>query len=140
MSTAADASTFRVDPATAVVLVAAGDIACPPGLCRSVDQCRQDETAALVEALAPDVVAPLGDLQYERGEAANFDAAYLRTWGRLLDRTHAAPGNHEYAGGKAAGYYSRLGGAAGSNPKLGGIRRRCLRQVRAMRIVEVERP
>jgi hypothetical protein len=39
---------------------------------------------------------PLGDLQYERGEYANFLRAYDLSWGRFKDRTRPAVGNHEY--------------------------------------------
>ena len=93
----------------APVLVAAGDIACRPDLPATPSQCQQEATAQLVESLDPEVVAPLGDLQYERGEAANFAASYVPSWGRFRDRTRPAPGNHEYAGGKAAGYYGTFG-------------------------------
>lgn len=96
----------------APVLVAAGDIACVPGMATTAAQCQQGATAALIESLQPDVVAPLGDLQYDRGEAANFAGSYLKSWGRFLDRTRPAPGNHEYATGKAPGYYGTFGGAA----------------------------
>lgn len=92
--------------------MAAGDIACRPGLPVTPSQCQHEATAALVESLDPDVVAPLGDLQYERGEAANFERSYLPTWGRFLDRTRPAPGNHEYAGGRAPGYYGTFGDRA----------------------------
>ncbi len=96
-----------------VVVVAVGDIACSPASPSSKTECRHTETAALVAELDPDVVTPLGDLQYERGEAAGFDASYLPTWGAFLDRTHAAPGNHEYAGGRLPGYFDRLGRRGG---------------------------
>jgi 3',5'-cyclic AMP phosphodiesterase CpdA len=69
-------------------------------------------TAELAESLHPDVVLPLGDLQYETGRAQDFAAAYDRTWGRLKSVTHPVPGNHEYAGGKAPGYYGYFGAAA----------------------------
>ncbi len=106
------ATTTASPPAGGPRLVAAGDIACPPGRPATPVQCQQEATAALVESLHPDVVAPLGDLQYERGEAANFAASYGPSWGRLLDRTRPAPGNHEYAGGKARGYDATFGDRA----------------------------
>jgi 3',5'-cyclic AMP phosphodiesterase CpdA len=94
------------------VLVAAGDIACAPGVATTPSQCQQAATAAVVESLDPEVVAALGDLQYERGQRAGFDAAYGPTWGRFRDRTRPVPGNHEYAGGKANGYFGYWGEAA----------------------------
>jgi len=83
------------DPPT---LVAAGDIACRPELVETATTCRQARTADLVETLAPDAVAALGDNQYEHGEFDNFMAAYDPTWGRFFDITHPAVGNHEYEG------------------------------------------
>jgi acid phosphatase type 7 len=94
------------------VLVAAGDIACVPGMAVTAAECQHEATARLVESLDPDVVAVLGDLQYEYGEAANFAASYDPTWGRFKDRTRPAVGNHEYAGGRAPGYYGYWGAAA----------------------------
>lgn len=103
-------STTTAPPAP--VLVAAGDIACVPGMAATPAECQHEATARLVESLAPDVVAPLGDLQYEFGEAKNFAASYDPTWGRFEDRTRPAVGNHEYAGGRAPGYYGYFGPAA----------------------------
>ena len=100
-----------------VRVVAAGDIACVPGTVKQPYECRHDETAALVETLSPAHVIPLGDLQYEYGEAANFAAAYAPTWGRFKDKTRPAVGNHEYVGGRADGYYGYFG--AGVNPDRG---------------------
>jgi len=94
------------------MLVAAGDIACVPGAVATAGECQMEATASLIESLDPEVVAPLGDLQYERGEAANFAASYAKTWGRFGDRTRPAPGNHEYAGGKAPGYFAAFDGRA----------------------------
>ena len=110
---AAAGPTTTATPGDHPLLVAAGDIACKPGLEVTPAQCQQEATAQLVESLDPDVVAPLGDLQYEYGEAANFAAVYDRSWGRFKDRTRPAVGNHEYAGGRAAGYYGYFGDAAG---------------------------
>lgn len=92
--------------------MAAGDIACEPNRRVTPEQCQHEATAALAESLRPDVVLALGDLQYDRGEAANFAASYDRSWGRLKAVTRPAPGNHEYAGGRASGYYAYWGDAA----------------------------
>jgi acid phosphatase type 7 len=102
-------------------LVAAGDIACRPELLETASECRHARTGTLVESLAPDAVAVLGDSQYQNGELPNFLAAYDPTWGRLRNITHPVPGNHEYEGDperdSAPGYYSYFGAAAGDPAK-----------------------
>jgi acid phosphatase type 7 len=98
-------------------LVAAGDIACRPQLSETPSACRQARTADLVDNLAPDAVAVLGDNQYEHGELENFNAVYEPTWGRFKPSTHPAVGNHEYEGDperdEAPGYFDYFGAAAG---------------------------
>jgi acid phosphatase type 7 len=86
-------------PAGDPVLVAVGDI--------SPDPFRpwlggQDDlaTADLAESLAPDLVLPLGDNQYEFGktEAFTHPEGYARSWGRqgIYERSCPVAGNHEY--------------------------------------------
>jgi hypothetical protein len=108
-------------PTDLPTLAAAGDIACRPELAETATACHHARTADLIETLAPDAVAPLGDNQYEHGELANFMAVYDPTWGRFLDITHPAVGNHEYEGDperdSAPGYYSYFGAAAGDAAK-----------------------
>jgi hypothetical protein len=108
-------------PPDPITLVAAGDIACRPDLVETATACRQARTANLVESLAPDAVAVLGDNQYEHGELENFLAVFHPTWGRFGAITHPAVGNHEYEGDperdQAPGYYSYFGGAAGDPAK-----------------------
>ena len=74
-------------------------------------------TAAIVGAgLAADPQAralALGDLTYPRGALAEFTNCYGPTWGKFKDRTLPAPGNHEYATPKAAGYFGYFGAIAG---------------------------
>jgi len=41
-----------------------------------------------------------GDLAYENGTAEEFKNCYDKTWGRFKNRTHPAPGNHEFYGSK----------------------------------------
>ena len=100
------------------VLVAAGDIACAPGQGPTPGTCQMGATAQLVASLAPDVVAPLGDLQYEIGTLERFTQGYDRTWGALKGKTKPAVGNHEYANGGAPGYFGYFGAAAG-DPREG---------------------
>ena len=110
-------ATSTAPPPSPITLAAAGDIACRPELIESATACTQARTADLVETLAPDAVAVLGDNQYEHGELANFMAVYDPTWGRFLDITHPAVGNHEYEGDlerdDAPGYFSYFGPRAG---------------------------
>ncbi len=108
-------------PPDPITLVAAGDIACRPALVETPSACRQARTADLVESLAPDAVAVLGDNQYEHGELENFMAVFDPTWGRFGAMTHPAVGNHEYEGDperdEAPGYYSYFGASAGDPAK-----------------------
>jgi hypothetical protein len=95
------------------MLVAAGDVACAPGEPRTRFACHQLDTAALIARLDPDVVAPLGDLQYETGSLADFQGSFDRTWGRFRDRMRPAVGNHEYGTPDAAGHFAYFGDRAG---------------------------
>lgn len=87
-------------------VVAVGDIACQPGRAVSRTTCRQSATALLARQLDPDLVLTLGDNQYEQGTYEQYLASYDPTWGRLLDRTRPALGNHEYRDRDARGYYT----------------------------------
>jgi hypothetical protein len=91
-------ATIGAGRAAGETLVAAGDIANPPGGGRG-----DVATARVVQANRPTLVLALGDTQYEHGEYRNFLAAYDRSWGRFKARTRPAVGNHEYmdpAGGR----------------------------------------
>jgi hypothetical protein len=102
--------TLAAGAAPAETLVAAGDISNPPGGGRG-----DLATARVIGQQRPDAVLPLGDLQYERGEYANFLRAYNLSWGRFKDRSRPAVGNHEYLdpAGPAAGYFRYFGRRAG---------------------------
>ncbi|MCW2924807.1 MAG: Alkaline phosphatase [Thermoleophilia bacterium] len=92
------------------VLVAAGDIACPPGEHATPHRCGDAATARLAASLDPAVVLTLGDEQYDAGELEDYRASFDRTWGKLRPRMHPTPGNHEYASsGRAAGYRAYFG-------------------------------
>jgi 3',5'-cyclic AMP phosphodiesterase CpdA len=69
--------------------------------------------AALPGAPAQVAVLTLGDNTYPVGKLAEFTDCYGPTWGRFKAITYPAPGNHEYAGGYAAGYFSYFGAQAG---------------------------
>lgn len=105
------------------VIAAAGDIACDPtneffrrgqG---TANWCRQQDTANLVRQMNPDMVVPLGDIQYDEGKLSQYRKSYDRSWGRLKDITYPVIGNHEYYDGKPTGYFSYFGRRAGEPNK-----------------------
>jgi acid phosphatase type 7 len=104
-------------PERSAKLVAAGDIACAPGVPEGPARCRYAQTAALVEALDPDVVATLGDAQYEDGMLSTYRAVYDPTWGAFRSITRPALGNHEYVASgdrrSAPGHFAYFGRRAG---------------------------
>ena len=83
-----------------VIALAAGDIACGAG---SSGDCQQMATANILATVKPDIVLPLGDNQYECGSLVDFKKDYGPSWGRFLDRSHPALGNHEYETSGSAG-------------------------------------
>jgi hypothetical protein len=120
---AADAQ--QADP----VVVAAGDIA-PDPFRPELGGLDDMDTAALVEALSPDRVAPLGDNQYEFGRLHAFQhpEGYAASWGRqaIYDRSCPVAGNHEYWNTPGAnGFHTYFGhrltacAAPGGRPDLG---------------------
>jgi len=102
------------DPST--VVVAVGDIACPPSGQVTRTTCRQSMTAKAALALAPDRVIALGDEQYEKGRYRGFTHSYAKSWGQLLSLTWPVPGNHEYETAGAAGYYRYFAGQQPGSP------------------------
>lgn len=100
-----------------VTIVAAGDISCSPETPQKTFACRSDATADLISSLNPDAVLALGDIQYQNGELASFQAAYDKTWGVFKDKTYPVPGNHEYQTAGASGYYDYFGERAGERGK-----------------------
>ena len=106
----------------AVVIGAAGDIACPPGRKPRQESgkpknCAQDDTAEVLGAMQPDAVLTLGDNQYPSGTLADFEAMYAKSWGAYRDITLPVPGNHEYGSPGARGYYAYFGERAGEPDK-----------------------
>lgn len=116
----------------APVLVAIGDISCQPGgpveAEKQKDVCdktgagyqvrwqAQTATADEVEAMAPDLVAILGDEQYEVGRYEDFMGSFDHTYGAFKFLHRPAPGNHEFysehgeSGVKGAGYFAYYNG------------------------------
>ncbi len=106
-------------PGVAVV-VAAGDIACDPGSGAfgngggTATWCRARDTFALIRAIDPDLVLPLGDEQYDDGRLTKFRRSYDLSWGSMRLRSRPVPGNHEYGVADASGYFRYFGARAGS--------------------------
>jgi hypothetical protein len=102
------------------VVAAAGDIACAPPATRTSSSCHHRETSNLLSDGDYDAVLPLGDLQYECGQASAYQSVYDPTWGRLKARSRPAAGDNEYESNTcatpgASGYFSYFGGAASPN-------------------------
>jgi len=96
------------EPPRLPTIAAAGDIVCAPA---SRDPCRHLETLEVVEALAPDIVLPLGDNQYETGSQSEYADMYNLSWGRLRAISRPVPGNHEYQEDfNARGYFDFFNG------------------------------
>jgi hypothetical protein len=102
-------------------IVFAGDIACSSAPKTSGTSCRYGlgttGTAGLVAWLNPDHVGAVGDLQYEDGALADFNARYEPTWGTFKAKTFPVPGNHEYHLPNGAGYFDYWGARAGTRAK-----------------------
>ena len=62
-------------------------------------------------------VLALGDIQYNSGSLAQFNAVYNPTWGRVKSITRPVVGNHEYGTSNASGYFTYYGSAAGDPTK-----------------------
>jgi hypothetical protein len=91
------------------VLAAAGAIATCAGV-------GDEDTAALLDGLFADsdgVIAALGDLAYPDGSAEDFGDCYDPSWGRHLERTRPAAGDHEYLTPGAPAYFDYFGTTAG---------------------------
>jgi len=113
------------------VLAAVGDISCQPGSPqeheKSTDVCTggatatarnaaQNATAEQVEAMAPALVAVLGDEQYQNGYYSDFENSYDKYWGAFKFLQRPAPGNHEFydnhgqTGVRGLGYFDYFNG------------------------------
>lgn len=93
---------LATDPAPVIAAVA--DVACPPPGRRTASSCHHREVADLVRSRNVDAILMPGDLQYNRGELANFNASFDEAYGDMLGKILPAPGNHEYLTPNAAGY------------------------------------
>ena len=112
------------------VLAVVGDVACQPGdpeanekkgeTCDqdTVQNLRQSQaaTAQQIEDMKPDLVAIVGDEQYQVGQYSDFENSYELTYGAFKMITRPAPGNHEFyvehgaVGVAGYGYFSYFNG------------------------------
>ena len=113
------------------VLAAVGDISCQPGAPQEAekptDTCdqgsgsttrdaAQNATAEQVESMKPQLVAVLGDEQYQNGYYSDFENSYDKYWGAFKFLQRPAPGNHEFydnhgqTGVRGLGYFDYYNG------------------------------
>jgi hypothetical protein len=113
------------------VLAAVGDISCQPGTPQGAEKptdvcdqgsgsatrdAAQNATATQVEAMKPNLVAVLGDEQYQNGYYSDFENSYDKYWGAFKFLQRPAPGNHEFydnhgqTGVRGLGYFDYYNG------------------------------
>ena len=110
------------------VLAAVGDVSCQPGppvegekasdVCTgdSTRNAAQTATANEIEDMQPDLVAILGDEQYQAGRLSDFEGSYDHTYGAFKFLQRPAPGNHEFytshgeTGDNGDGYFDYFNG------------------------------
>lgn len=92
------------------VLAAVGDVACEPDDAENSGNpedltCKGEDiggleaeyaTATQVERMHPDLVALLGDEQYQVGKLSDFEGSFDKTYGAFKFLQRPSPGNHEY--------------------------------------------
>ncbi len=117
------------------VLAVVGDIACEPDADFETNEAAhetcatpktpytstslwqsQEATANQIETMKPDLIALLGDLQYQVGEYSDFEQSFDLTYGAFKFLERPAPGNHEFydehseTGVAGYGYFSYFNG------------------------------
>ena len=116
---------------SAPVLAVVGDVACQPGETepsgeKAGENCvgdtaqnlfaSQAATAKQIETMKPDLIALVGDEQYQVGQYSDFENSYELTYGAFKMITRPAPGNHEFytehgaVGVAGYGYFSYFNG------------------------------
>jgi Calcineurin-like phosphoesterase len=118
-------------PQRSPVLAVVGDVSCQPGETepsgeKAGENCSGDTaqnlyasqaaTAKQIENMKPDLVALVGDEQYQVGQYSDFENSYELTYGAFKFITRPAPGNHEFytehgaVGVAGYGYFSYFNG------------------------------
>jgi hypothetical protein len=119
------------NPQGGPVLAVVGDVSCQPGETeptgeKAGENCigdtaqnlyaSQAATAAQIENMKPDLIALVGDEQYQVGQYSDFENSYETTYGGFKFITRPAPGNHEFytehgaIGVAGYGYFSYFNG------------------------------
>ena len=109
--------------ADSVVIAAAGDLVCGTETPRERIPCLHEYAADLVKSLKPSALLLLGDLQYETGTMADFQAFYEPSFGEFKSITYPVPGNHEYFTPGATGYFDYFNGVGADSGRAGQRRR-----------------
>jgi hypothetical protein len=117
------------------VLAVVGDIACQPGEVEPTGEAAheicinpkapyistslwqsQEATANQIETMKPDLIALVGDLQYQVGQYSDFEQSFDLTYGAFKFLQRPSPGNHEFydehgaTGVAGYGYFSYYNG------------------------------
>ncbi|HEY2534711.1 MAG TPA: hypothetical protein VGJ20_43525, partial [Xanthobacteraceae bacterium] len=112
------------------VLAVVGDVACQPGEEEPAEKpgencsgdtaqnllASQAATAKQIETMKPDLIALVGDEQYQVGQYSDFENSYESSYGAFKFITRPAPGNHEFytehgaVGVAGYGYFSYFNG------------------------------
>jgi len=112
------------------VLAVVGDVACQPGAEPSGEKAgencsgdtiqnlvqSQAATANQIETMKPDLIAVVGDEQYQVGQYSDFENSFDLTYGAFKFIQRPAPGNHEFYNEHGAigvagyGYFSYYNG------------------------------
>ncbi len=69
---------------------------CDQGAGATTRDAVQNATAAQVEAMQPNLVAVLGDEQYQNGYYSDFEDSVDKYWGAFKFLQRPSPGNHEF--------------------------------------------
>jgi chitodextrinase len=94
-------------------LAAAGDII---GDCTG-SSCGYQQTASVINSLAPTTVLALGDISNRSGSASDYTGPFNSSWGAFKAKIRPVPGNHDYDAPGAQNYFNYFGAAA--HPPLG---------------------
>jgi hypothetical protein len=123
------------EPRRSPVLAVVGDIACQPGETEPTGEAAheicinpkapysstslwqsQEATANQIEVMKPDLIALVGDLQYQVGQYSDFEQSFDLTYGAFKFLHRPSPGNHEFydehgqTGVAGYGYFSYYNG------------------------------
>lgn len=97
-----------------IVVAAVGDMTCPPAKPVTDTTCQMAAVAQGIQAINPDAILLLGDIQYDNGELTNFQNVFAGLWNGTPP-FYPAPGNHEYNTPGATGYYNYFPNFLGQN-------------------------